>query len=259
MNSSFIALLTDFGTEDGYVAAMKGRILGLNPGAQLIDISHEIQTYNIRQAAFCLNTCYYYFPEKTIFVTVIDPGVGTKREGIVIQTSQHYFVGPNNGVFSFVYQREGYRAFQIQMQEFEDVSPTFHGRDVFAPMAAWLAEGKSLQRYLKPIRKLESFLKQPQQLSEKEFGLEVLHIDHFGNIILNWHQNDFPEKRGVFAPMVTLRNQKFSHLAATFGDVPAGELVLTWDSSGYLQIAQNKGCAADTLGCTVGDEVKLSL
>lgn len=260
MKHPFIALLTDFGTEDGYVAAMKGRILSEAPEVRLIDISHSIKPFNVRQAAFCLNNSYPYFPEKTIFVVVVDPGVGTSRQGIVVKTSQHCFIGPDNGVFSFVIRREGFQAFRILLDAFaEPVSPTFHGRDVFVRIAAWLANGQTLPNYLSPLKKIESFLNPPQKIGGRELMLEVFHIDHFGNMVLNLHRNDLLEYDDLSGIRVRIGDVELNSLLETFGAAEKGALLLSWDSSDFLQIAQNMGSAAKQLNAAIGDRVHLSL
>ena len=257
---STIALLTDFGTEDGYAGAMKGAILNENPNVKIVDISHDIQPFDIRQAAFCLNNSYPYFPEKTVFVVVIDPGVGTKRRGIVVKTSQHQFIGPDNGVFSFVFQREGYQAYEIQLSAFEDdISTTFHGRDVFAKVAAWLASGKPLTNYLQPIREARTFAKPPIKVKAGEYLLKVMHHDHFGNLILNLHRQDWIIMESPQTFCIRSGNHEWRRLVRTYGDMPVGEIALLWDSSGYMQIAQNQGNAAKTLKLKVSEPLQLTI
>lgn len=258
MRSSIVAFLTDFGTEDGYAGAMKGRLLSLAPHVNVIDISHDIEPYNIRQAAFCLNNSYPHFPEKTIFVVVVDPGVGTPRKGIVLETSKHVFIGPDNGVFSFVCRQEGYRAYEILMDSLGDgVSSTFHGRDVFSRLAAWLANGRSLRQNVQPIEQVNSFLNPMQQISKKEFLLEVFHVDHFGNLILNLHKDDCLKLESIEDPGIRYKELQLTGVHKTFGEVAEGEYLLTWDSSNFLQIAKNKGNAAMGLQASVGDSVTL--
>ncbi|RMH98751.1 MAG: hypothetical protein D6681_11680 [Calditrichaeota bacterium] len=260
MKPYIIALITDFGTEDGYVGAMHGRILSEFPEAQVVHITHQIRPFDVRQAAFCLNNCYPYFPDKTVFVVVVDPGVGTERKGLVVKTSRHYFVGPDNGVFSFVYHREGYRAYEILPEKLPgEISPTFHGRDIFARLAAWLAAGKNVGQYLAPISEGYSFLKPYQVVGDRELLLEVLHVDHFGNLILNFHQTDWLNFDSPDDLSVDIGDHRIRGLHHTFGAVPEGQPVLNWDSSGYLQIAINGGNAARELNCTVGDQLRLRL
>lgn len=260
MSNHIIALLTDFGSEDGYAAAMKGRILSLTPGVKLVDVSHDIEPYNIRQAAFSLNNCYPYFPPKTIFVVVVDPGVGTDRHGLVIKTSQYYFVGPDNGVFSFIYAREAFQAYRIVLHKIEtDISPTFHGRDVFAPIAAKIAANKNIGNYLVETREVVSFLHPPLRISDMTFSLKALTIDHFGNIIVNFHKKDWQKLGNTPNISVVIKDQTFSGIQETFGNTGEGELLLTWDSSGYLQIACNRGNAARKLQFSLTDPIQLKI
>lgn len=260
MKNTTIALVTDFGTEDGYVGAMKGRILSIYPDAKVVDISHSIPPYDVTRAAFCLNNCYPYFPDKTIFIAVVDPGVGTHRKGIVVKTSQYNFIGPDNGIFSFVFRREGYQVSEIMLDAFEErISPTFHGRDVFARVAAWMAAGADMMKYLRPLKEVDSFLKAPQKISEHEYRPRVIHIDHFGNLILNFHKNDLLSLDNAAKVQIRADNLVLTELEDTFGAVKEGELVLTWDSSDFLQIAQNMGSAAEKLNLSVGDQLHLSI
>lgn len=258
MRHPIIALMTDFGTEDGYVGAMKGRILSELPDAVIVDISHEIKPYDVRQGAFCLNNSYPNFPDKTVFVAVVDPGVGTERKGIVVKTSQHYFVGPDNGIFSFVLHREGYQASEIMLKAFnEEVSHTFHGRDVFARIAAWIVSGRDIKKFLNPLKEVYSFLKPPHKNRENEFILEIIHLDHFGNMILNFQKSDLLGFEDLSGVSLKIQELEIRRIHDTFGMVPRGELLLCWDSSGFLQIAQNMGSAAEKINCTVGDQVRL--
>lgn len=260
MKRPLVALLTDFGTEDGYVAAMKGRIKSIAPNADIIDISHHIAPFNIRQGAFCLNTCYPYFPDKSIFVAVVDPGVGTARRGVVVKSSKHYFVGPDNGLFSFVCYREGCQTFEIQHDGFDHpVSSTFHGRDVFAPVAAWIAKGQDVEPHLKAVESPESFIRPIRKISRNEFLTEVLHIDHFGNIILGLHIDEWQSMEIDALPTVEFGSVKLSGLVQTFGEVQKGQLCLMWDSSGFLQIANYMDSAAAGLNAAVGDDIRIIL
>ncbi|HQU70960.1 MAG: SAM-dependent chlorinase/fluorinase [Calditrichaeota bacterium] len=255
-----IALITDFATVDGYVGAMKGRIKSLAPRVEVIDITHQIEPFNLRQAAFCLQNSYPYFPDKTVFVVVVDPGVGTSRRGMVIKSSQHYFIGPDNGVFSFVFQREGCRSYAISLDAFhEEIADTFHGRDVFAPLAAKLACGKDILPFLEPLQDPVSFLNSPRQIDDNQLMLEVLHTDHFGNLILNFSKSDWI-LRGANEDLTVVAGQhRISGIQKTFGEVAAGETLITWDSTGFLQLAVNMGNAAKELNIHSGEKVRLEL
>lgn len=255
-----IALLTDFGTEDGYVGAMKGKILSMAPEANIVDISHDIIPFNTRQAAYCLMNCYSYFPEGAIFVIVVDPGVGSERKGLVLQTANHYFIGPDNGVFSFIFSKEAVAAFEIDLSAITwNISPTFHGRDVFSPLAALLAKGSKINKFIVSTEKHQTFIKPIKKAGKNLYHIPVVHIDHFGNVILNFQQKDQTEllKNGRFK--IIYGEHKFNKIHTTFSEVPEGGLLLTWDSSGFLQIAQNVGNAAKQLGITLDDKVGLSV
>jgi len=259
MVKRIIALLTDFGTEDGYVGAMKGKILSIAPETDIVDISHEIKPFNIRQAAFCLTNCYAHFPGKTIFIVVVDPGVGTARKGLMIQTANHFFIGPDNGVFSLIYEKEAFNSFEILVDILPwKVAATFHGRDVFSPLGALLATGKGINRFLSATKKHISFVKPIRQVEKKRFHIPVVHIDHFGNVILNFQRKDYSKmKTKKFG--ITVDDHKFGKIHNTFGEVSRGEFLLMWDSSDYLQIARNGGSAAKDLGISTDSEVGLIL
>ena len=253
-----VTLLTDFGTEDGYAGAMKGVLYRGIPGVRVVDISHRIEPYNVRQAAFTLLNYYRFFPAGTVHIIVIDPGVGTKRQGLVVQTEKYWFIGPDNGVFSFMYRWESFRAFRIRSSEFGgEVSPTFHGRDIFAPAAVRLLQGQDAGQFAETVSQLESFDEPIQRMPDGSFILKVIHIDHFGNLILNFHRDDW--KRLGEPKNVRIRFKKgfLFGIKNTFGDTQPGQLLCLWDSSGFLQIAQNRGNAAEMLQMAVGDEVTL--
>ncbi len=255
-----VTLLTDFGTEDGYVGAMKGVLLRAVPGITIVDITHEIEPYGIRSAAFALLNSYHYFPSGTVHVVVVDPGVGTSRSGLVVQTGDYFFVGPDNGVFSFVYEQETFQAFRISEKEFgEQVSPTFHGRDIFAPTAARLLNGEKIETFAEPVQSLESFYFPFRKEDDHRIVLNVLHIDHFGNLILNITREEF-QKLGLPENVrIKFKNGFLYGIQRTFADAGEGQILALWDSSGFLQIAQNRGNAARLLKMSVGDPVFLEL
>ncbi len=258
MNRNIVAVITDFGTLDGYVGAMKGKILSLNPAAEIVDISHEIPPFDIRGAAFCLYNSYSFFPEGTVFVVVVDPGVGTERKGLVVQTESYVFVGPDNGVFSFILEEHSPRIYEILLHRLPgEVSPTFHGRDVFAPLAAWISAGQTVEAYLQEVRNAFSFWERPEEIAPGEWRLKIIHIDHFGNAILNLRKRDL-ELAAPFLPE-KLEGKGFiiRRFLTTFGEAGKGELCMLWDSSGFLQIACNQGHAARRLKLRVGDGVRL--
>jgi S-adenosyl-L-methionine hydrolase (adenosine-forming) len=225
-------LLTDFGTRDGYVAAMKGVIASIAPSALVEDASHDIPSGDILAAAFALRRYWKLYPAGTVHVVVVDPGVGSGRAAIAMQAQERFFVGPDNGVFTFI---PAGRVFALPTPEAS--SHTFHGRDIFAPAAGKLLAGKALQ-----------------ELGDEAFvrvGLEVptapqiIMIDRFGNLITNIESPGDVEVGG-----------KIIRAASTYSDVGDGDLVAVINSDGLLEIAQRNGSAAETLGVSRGAEVR---
>ncbi len=253
------ALLTDFGTEDGYVGAMKGRLLSMVPGARLVDISHEVPPFNTRAGAFCLANAASYFPAGTIFLVVVDPGVGSQRRGLVVRAGEWWFVGPDNGVFSLVWKDFPGQAFAILVDRLPwPVTPTFHGRDVFAPVAASLARSEA-QAFLKPTDAPQSFWNDPERIDRTRWRLEVLHVDHFGNVIFNLHKQQWQAWGAPSRFSLKVGPHTIQGPVETFAQVPPGELLLNWDSSGYLQLACNQCPAAQKLHLNPGQRLMLTL
>jgi S-adenosylmethionine hydrolase len=256
----YITLLTDFGTEDGYAAALKGILLKGIPDIQILDVSHNIESFGIKQAAFSLINYAFYFPPGTIHLVVVDPGVGTRREGLVVATSDYFFIGPNNGVFSYVYQFTKYKTYQIRESMFgKKVSATFHGRDIFAPAAVRLLQGESVESFCLPLEQVVSIYKSFQDLGDDEYQLEIIHVDHFGNLILNFTVQDWQVMGSPTDVRIQVNRSFLVGIKKTFGDVPVEQILMTWDSRGFLQIAQNCGHAARTLKMKEGDQIKLKV
>lgn len=272
-----IALLTDFGTSDPYVGVMKGVIATRCPSAQVIDITHEVRPQNVQQGAYLLRTAYRYFPAHTIFVAVVDPGVGTARQPVGIETSHGVYVGPDNGIFSSVLQSTDIRAAVVLYQPVEPISTTFHGRDVFAPAAADLACGRPLQEMglsVDPISLIRLPSPKMDLIHETILEGEVLHIDHFGNVITSlgrfeWHAGDLiltgreeiralqlnaRTARVIFGGR-TVSGHVISPIQATYGDAVPGHLLALIGSDGQLEIAINQGSAATLLDARIGESV----
>jgi len=268
-----ITLTTDLGLTDAYVAAMKGVILGINPEAKLVDICHTIKPQNIPQAAFVLSQAYPFFPEGTIHVVVVDPGVGTRRRAIILKTKLASFIAPDNGVLSYVIQQSsakpaggdfsqqrelepGLEAVAITKPRFwrPTVSPTFHGRDIFAPVAAWLSLGLPLTDFGEVITSVTMLpLPQPYQAADGSIVGHIIHIDSFGNLITDLRGDDLPQaKQGI---TIEVGNHLISGLSRTYAD-GSGLLALI-GSDGYLEIALKDGNASALLDAEVGDEVKI--
>jgi len=258
-----ITLLTDFGTKDPYVAEMKAVIVSICPEVQIIDISHQIEKFNIRMGAFILASAAPYFPEKTIHVAVVDPGVGTNRRPIIVETKRSFYVGPDNGILILSAKKEGIkRICQISNTLFmlSKVSKTFHGRDIFAPAAAYLAKGKSLSEFGPEIQDyvVPKFAK--LEMRGNELLGEVMHIDDFGNIISNISVEDL---RKIGAKEGGFLNVKFRgkilrlKFCSTYGDVSVRQPLALLGSHEFLEFSVNQGSAAKKFKVKVGDSIHL--
>jgi S-adenosylmethionine hydrolase len=268
---AIITLTTDFGLADGYVAAMKGVVLGINPEAKLVDICHSIKPQNVFEAAFILSTVYEFFPQRTIHLVVVDPGVGTERRAIILRTPAADFVAPDNGVLSYVIQQysakpvevnqrlelgPGLEAVAITKSQFwrSPVSTTFHGRDIFAPVAAHLSLGSTPADFGEAITSLMVLsLPHPYQAPDGALVGHIRHIDNFGNLITSIKGSDLPQKAQTIT--VEVSNQIISGLSRTYG---TGERLLALiGSNGYLEISLKEGNASSFLKAKVDDEVKI--
>ncbi|MFC1984812.1 S-adenosyl-l-methionine hydroxide adenosyltransferase family protein [Chloroflexota bacterium] len=271
---AIITLTTDFGLTDSYVAAMKGVILSINPEAKLVDICHTIKPQNIPQAAFVLSTAYQFFPGKTIHVVVVDPEVGTERRAILLTTPAACFIAPDNGALSYIIkqyatepvadninQRQvkpglGLEAVAITRSRFwcRPVSPTFHGRDIFAPVAARLSLGLPPAEFGEAITMLTVLpLTYPYQEPGGLLVGHILHIDSFGNLITNIRDDDLPLAKQALN--VEVGNQLIGGLSRTYAE--GDEILSLIGSSGYLEVSLKGGSACTSLNAEVGDEVRV--
>lgn len=240
---------------------MKGVILGIQPAAQIIDISHGVQPYEIGDGAFTIAQAYRYFPKKTIHVVVVDPGVGSARRPLLVEVAGQYFVAPDNGVLSMVFAREQPKVRHITSDRYflQPVSRTFHGRDVFSPVAAHLAAGVTAAQFGKRIDDyIQASFHQPTQTGKHTWTGTILKADHFGNLFTNFHIDQVPSIRtDAFSLSVGL--QAITRLALTFSDCDPGELFVVVGSSGYLEVAASQASAAKTLGIGAGSPVELTI
>lgn len=273
-----IALLTDFGTSDTYVGVMKGVLLDICPTARLIDLTHAVQPQNVREGAFLLANAYRYFPPGTVFLVVVDPGVGSSRRAVAVQAGEYTCVAPDNGVLSYMLAEfASHQAVALTNSQYRlpHVSNTFHGRDIFAPAAAHLAHHARLQD-MGPSAQDMVRLSQPT-LSMKKDSLigEVIHIDRFGNLItsigrVEWGANDslsvtlaFGVDRGRHLEIpssatVEVHKQVMPRIERSYSSAPLHEPLALISSDGFLEIAVRQGNAAENLGISVGDPVLLS-
>ena len=255
-----ITLTTDFGLKDAYVGVMKGVVLAIEPRARVIDISHEIEPHSVAEGAFLLRTAYRYFPPDAIHVAVVDPGVGTRRKGVVIGTGHGVFIGPDNGLFSHVLADQnaingdstalrGVSAVELTNPEYrlETVSNTFHGRDVFAPAAAHFARGVQLEGFGPPLEHVALLPNSlPVSRGRDVLGV-ILHVDRFGNAISNLRSRDLPP-----APTFEVGGVEIEGLSTSYQDARINVII---GSSGFVEVAVQNGSAAGTLGLSIGDTI----
>lgn len=259
-----ITLLTDFGTADYFVPAVKGVILSINPRIQIVDLTHEIPAQDVMAGAFTLGACYRDFPAGSIHLAVVDPGVGSSRRAIIVATERQLFVGPDNGIFSYVYWREQRpRVFQIERPEYfrHPVSSTFHGRDVFAPVAAWLSRGIAPENFGGELHDYFRFeIPEPARDSHAgQIKAAVIHIDHFGNCITNLTERELPVE---LADKQRINMKIADRVVAQFGShfAQAGSsdrLFAYLGSAGYWEIAVWCGSASALLAAQRGSEIIL--
>jgi S-adenosylmethionine hydrolase len=263
-NESIITLTTDFGYKDPFVGVMKGVILKINPRAQVVDLTHGIAPQNIREAAFSIGVSYKFFPDHTIHVVVVDPGVGSGRRPLMVSADRQYFIGPDNGVFSCIYKfsREAAQVVHITAERYflSSGSPTFQGRDVFAPVAAWLSRGVGMYDFGELVEDYQTFdVLFPNLTAECNLTGEVIHIDGFGNAITNIRRSDIDELCGKPGPStikVTFRDREVP-LKEFYSQADDKVLYSLLNSSGYLEFFVNGGSAATTYNISIGDKVEI--
>jgi len=255
MKGSPIALLTDFGTRDPYVPAVKGVILARHPSAHIIDISHEIPRHDVESAAYHLWCVAPWFPKGTIFVCVVDPGVGTSRRILVLKLSGRTFIAPDNGILNYLTsRRERGRTYALRYRESGSVSRTFHGRDLFAPAAARLAMGRavsSVATLVSPLAPRRLIMDIPARPKGPVRG-KILHIDHFGNIITSLR----PQPLTLHRSTVAIGGRYVRRHAETYSAAPPGKPFLIVGSSGLLEISIRNGNAARSLRVRTGAPVR---
>ncbi len=260
-----IVLLTDFGYRDSYVGVMKGVIRKICRDADLIDLSHNVVPQDVAEAAFVLAASYRYFPEEAIFTCVVDPGVGTDRSVLYMRANNQVFLAPDNGLLSVIADecsRQDLRHVSAEDYFLGDGSTTFHGRDIFAPVAAHLANGlepEKLGPVAQQIRRLR--LPNPVRTADGSLRGEIIYIDQFGNLITNIRKTTV--RRSFNVPPerleVRVKRRRMVGLARAYADRPQGELLALIGSSGYLEVAVNQGSAARLLGCEKGDSATLTV
>jgi S-adenosyl-L-methionine hydrolase (adenosine-forming) len=258
-----ITLTTDYGTNDHLVGTLKGVLLKINPELTIVDITHHVNAYDLLDGALTIGATYSYFPARTIHMVVVDPGVGTERRPLLVTAQNQYFIAPDNGVLSLVYEREKenlvVRHANAEHYFLQPVSKTFHGRDIFAPVAAWLSKGWQTAAMGEEIEDYQRFvLPNPKAADGGAQGV-VLRIDAFGNLMTNFRAEDLPESAQNGGGLnLKIGNHTISRLVNTFAMGNADEPVAYVGSSGYVEIAVNKANAARKLAVGRGTAVTLS-
>lgn len=264
MKYPVITLTTDFGYKDPYAGIMKGVILGINPEAAIIDLTHSISRHNVREAAIVIGSGYRYFPDSSIHVVIADPGVGSGRRPVLVSSNSHYFIGPDNGVFSCIYDEDpecrvihltGQRYFQ------KKISPTFHGRDIFAPVAAWLSKGVTLPDLGDEIRDYER-LDIPRPLKEgTAIRGEITLIDHFGNAVTNISISDIEDLRAFSTEgriKITI-NGKEAQLMQYYSQAEDNGLYTIEGSMSFVEFFVFGNEASSVYNLRTGDSVRVSV
>ncbi len=256
-----ITLTTDFGISDHFVGTMKGVMLSICPQAHIVDISHQVRSFDVAEAGFLIAQAWRYFPTGTVHIVVVDPGVGSARRPLLAEAEGHLFVAPDNGVLSTIVAAWEHKVRWITDEKYfrRPVSRTFHGRDVFAPVGAHLALGVLPSRFGKRI---DDYFRlapdEPVRTARRAWMGTVLKIDQFGNLITNFRSSDFPQiDTQPFEMRAGLR--AINRLAASYAELNIGELCVIAGSAGYLEIAANQASAAKILGCGSGAPVELKL
>ena len=261
MARPIIALLTDFGSQDHYAGVMKGVILGICPDVTLVDISHDLPPHDMAFAAHELAATYRYYPAGTIFLVVVDPGVGTTRRGIAAEVGDRKFVAPDNGVLTSVFQEAApKKVVELTERRFArpTVSRTFEGRDRFAPAAAWIAKGTHLEAFGRAVTDYKMLdLPQPT-LDNGVLRGRVIRVDRFGNVVTNIDRKAYEKLAGNLAAMqLTVGGQSIAHIVSTYADIAPGQIGALFGSTDHLECSAQAASAAERLGVSVGDPVEL--
>lgn len=260
---SLVTLLTDFGNRDYFVPSMKGVMLGINPQLRIVDLSHDISGQNIEQAAFHLKACYQYFPDGTVHVVVVDPGVGSRRRPLLVSTSRYFFVAPDNGVLSSVLEEElsvEVRTIENKQFRLDSEGATFDGRDLFAPAAAWLTKGQVPGAYGRLIRDYVTLPKDEPKMEGETLVGKIVYVDHFGNLISNITPTDLETFRSVTKRDIkaiclgeTIIHGMKTHYAEGAPGLPEALI----NSNGMLEVFVKLGRAADRCDVKIGQSIEV--
>jgi S-adenosylmethionine hydrolase len=250
-----ITFSSDFGLDDAYVGSVQGILLRIYPDVRIVNVTHSIDPFRIEKAAYILSSFYANFPKGTVHLMVVDPGVGGERRPLILRTANYLFVGPDNGIFTYVISKEAYTAYMIdsgKMKQFypiSAVSPTFHARDLFAPAAALLAKGVKAEHLGSTCTDELTILSEGILIENDVITARIIDVDRFGNITSNFSQFDLERLTGYRINKVSFKGIHFDTMSKTYSDVKKGEPLVLWGSSGYLEIALNQGSAAQEFNC----------
>ena len=264
-NRPVVTLTTDFGLNDHFVGTMKGVILNIAPDAEIVDICHSVQAFDVLDGALAIAQAYKYFPVGTIHVVVVDPGVGTARRPIILSTEREYFVAPDNGVLSMIYAREERLRVRHVTEEhyfIRPVSQTFHARDVFSPVAGWLAKGVDSAKFGEEISDYVKFqAPKPKPVDGNTLRGVVLKVDRFGNLVTNFTPQDVPALFKSPTPTfkIVVGKREVTEINSTYSEGSPNEVFAILGSMGYLEIASNRAAAAQIVGVGKGSEVTIVL
>ncbi len=258
--SAIISLTTDFGLKDHYVGAMKGAILSVNHSANLIDISHSISSGDIFHGAFVMAEACGLFPDGTVHLGVVDPGVGGPRRAVIVETERFLFVGPDNGLLSLMAEGDGIkRIFEIKNERYmrDVVSRTFHGRDIFGPVAGHLSLGVPPGEFGPEARELDMINLRPPECVEGGINGEVIYIDSYGNIITNIDAELIESGLGTTEIELDIKGRRVKGLYRSYASLGEGELGALTGSSGRVEVAADEANGAEALGVVIGDKVRI--
>ncbi len=260
-----VSLTTDFGLSDQFVGVMKGVILNINPEAQIVDLNNQVTSHDIFEAAYTLAQSYRYFPSDTIHLVVVDPGVGTARRPILARTLEYKFVAPDNGVLSLIYDlEESVEVRHVTSEHYflTPLSQTFHGRDIFAPVAGWLSKGVEVDKFGDPISDYAKFAApKPKRVSDNLIKGVAQKIDKFGNVITNLTPQDVPQLFTENPPpfKIVVNQQEITRLVTAYSMGKPSEVFAILGSAGFLELATNRGSAAKVLSASRGVEIGIVL
>lgn len=255
-----VTLITDFGTEDGYVGQMKGVILSQSPGAEIIDISHKITPQNINQAAFVCYMTYRYFPKGTVHMIVVDPEVGTQREALLVIAGGYKFIAPDNGVLAFIYsENQNAEVYKLDKPAYflPDISNTFHGRDVFAPVVAHVLNGVVAAELGTLYAEYQRGEINTPTVEQQHITGSIQYIDHFGNLVTNIPESLVCDKWHAGQIYARMNEQNIGPMVGSYAVQKQGMPLLIVGSHGFLEIAVSMGNARQYFNARVGDQVKV--